>query len=182
MQSVFLMAAAMSLYFSSRWLKQQLPHARIVGEIALEGVDFNQRHPTMQMCRNIMWLGRWAVVNIAANVEVVVFLLKLADQHIASILRHIRMVVVDVCDFFNVFRPQRILVLAFFVFPVCIDEQHAFPLTGLVFVDDQHAGRDSGAIKETGWQSDDRFQHTVLDEPLAALPSPRRLGTKRRVA
>ena len=41
-------------------------------------------------------------------------------------------------------------------------------LAGSVLVDDQHAGRDAGAVEQAARQTDDRFEDAVLDEPLAA--------------
>ena len=37
-----------------------------------------------------------------------------------------------------------------------------------MLVDDQHAGRDAGAVEQVARQTDDRFEDAVLDEPLTA--------------
>ena len=82
-----------------------------------------------------------------------------------------RLVVVrgkDEIDLLNILGAELVLVLAFGVFAVGVDEEHlAAQRVGLVFVHHNDARGNARAIKEARRQADDGLDHVVLDEEFA---------------
>ena len=69
----------------------------------------------------------------------------------------------------NVLGTQEVLRLALAILAVGIDEEHVLSLGGVLFVDDQNAGRNASAVEQPGRQTDDGLQPAALDEVLARL-------------
>ena len=95
----------------------------------------------------------------------------------------------DVVDFLDVLGAERVLVFALGKLGVGIDEEDfVAEFVRLVFVQDENAGWDAGAIKEFGRKADDGLDdvalHTFLStqEAPCESPFPCRLGRGRRGA
>ncbi len=120
----------------------------------------------MQVGSDIVGFRWWAVIDVAANVEVPLFLLQFLKRHNSGIFVEVLPSPIDLSDLLYVFRTQRVLVLAFLEFSIRIDEQHVFAFGGSVLVDHQHTGRNAGAVKEVARQTNHGFQNAVFDELL----------------
>ncbi|OIQ71559.1 hypothetical protein GALL_468230 [mine drainage metagenome] len=120
-----------------------------------------------------MRFRRRGVIHIAADIAVVVFGRNFARRYAAGISRDIFSALgeaaVDVDDFGNVFRSQKILCLAFAVFAVCIDEHDVPASSSVLLVHHQHASRDAGAVEQPGRQANDGFKPAAFDEVLASF-------------
>ncbi len=88
-----------------------------------ESVYFGDRHTAMEMGANIMWLGRRGVVDIAADIAVVVLGGDFRDRDEAGITGDIGALAVSADDLRDVLRTEKVLRLAFAVFAVGIDEE-----------------------------------------------------------
>ena len=85
--------------------------------------------------------------------------------HQSAVLGQHQLVGQHVVDFFDVFGAQLVLVFAFGVFAVGVDEEHlVFQAVGLIFVAHDHTSRNASAIKQARWQADDGFDHVVVDQ------------------
>ena len=96
-----------------------------LGEIVLLGLHFGFGNAADQVGLHILRFRFGRVVHVAADVEVVVVGLDdlgLVDQ--AAVLGYLPLVGEDEVDLLDVFGAQLVLVLAFGVFPVGVDEQH----------------------------------------------------------
>ena len=88
--------------------------------------------------------------------------------HQSAVLGNLTLVGEDEIDLLDVLRAQFVLVLAFGVLAVGIDEQHlAAQRVGLALVAHQHAGRNAGAVEEAGRQADDGLDHVIADQQFA---------------
>ena len=134
-----------------------------------QGINFADRYAAVQMGAHVVRFGRRGVVHIAADVAVVVFRFNVRHRHTLGIAVDVMPGAVGVYDFVDVFRPQVVLRLAFAVFAVGIDEQHMIALLGAVFVQDQNAGRNAGAVEQVAGQADDGFKVTSVNKILARL-------------
>ncbi len=149
-------------------MEQQRTQPGVVVEVRGQQVDLTERNAAVQVCPDVVRFRRRGVIDVAADVEVEFLPLQFLDRHFPGVFCYAQPVAVDVGDLLDVFGPQRVLVLAFLVFPVGVDEEHAPTLGRIVLVDDQHAGRNARAVEQTGRQADDRFEVAILDELLAA--------------
>ena len=86
----------------------------------------------------------------------------------AAVFGQFALVREDKVDLLDVLGAELVLILAFGVFAVGVDEQHlAAQRVGLVLVHDQHAGGDAGSVKEARRKTDDRLDDVVAYEDLA---------------
>ena len=134
-----------------------------------QGVNLALGYAADEVGLHIFRLRIGGVVHIAADVEVVVVGLDdLGLVHQAAVFGDLALVGEDEIDLLDVFGAQLVLVLAFGVFAVGVDEQHLVAQgVGLVLVGHEHAGGNAGAVKEAGRQADDGLDHIILDEDLA---------------
>ena len=146
--------------------ENRILHALIVFKEIPKLFNFCHRDAAVQVGSDIMRFRWWAVIDVAANVQVPLFLLQFFERHDSGILVEVLPSPIDLSDLLNVFRTQRVLVLAFLEFSIRIDEQHVFAFGGSVLVDHQHTGRNTGAVKEVARQTNHRFQNAVFDELL----------------
>ena len=150
--------------------KAILPQARIVAPEMFQGIDLNNGHPAMQMGSHIMGLGRRRIIDIAADIAVVVFRGYLRHRHPAGIGGNIRPPAGAMDNLIDVFRPQMILGLAFAVFPVRIDKQHMVALGGALFIHDQKTGGNAGAVKKVAGQADNGLQIASFNKMFTRCP------------
>ncbi len=123
----------------------------------------------MQVGAHVVGFGRRGVIDIAADVAVVLFGDDLRLRHPSRISRNIFVGAVGVDDLVDVFRAQVVLRLAFAVFAVSVDEQHMVALGRAILVHHQDAGGDAGAVEEVAGQADDRLQIAALDKVFACF-------------
>ena len=135
----------------------------------LSGLHFRLRHAADEVSLHVLRLGVGRVVHVAADVEVVVVLLDdLRLVHETAVFRQLALLGEDEVDLLNVLGAELVLVLAFGVFAVGIDEEHlAAQGVGLVLVHHEDAGGNARAVEEAGRQADDGLDHVVLDEDFA---------------
>ena len=146
-----------------------------VEPVTRQRIDFFHRHAAVQVGAHVVRLGRRGVVDVAADVAVVVFGGDFFDRHAAGVGRHIRPALgeaaVDVDDLGEVLRAQEVLRLAFTVFAVGIDKNDVRAALAfehrVLLVHHQHAGGDAGAVEQSGGQADDGFEPAAFDEVLA---------------
>ena len=122
------------------------------------------------MGAHVLRLGRRAVVDVAPDVEIVFLGLQAGIGHEPAVGGHLQPVAVDVGDLLDVLGPQAVLVLAFPVLAVGVDEEHVVALARAGLVEHQHAGRDARAVEQAAGQADHGLQDAVLDKALAAGP------------
>ena len=70
----------------------------------------------------------------------------------------------DVHDLVDVHRAQAVLVAVFHIARAGVDHENASAGVGVFLVDDDDAGRDAGAVKQVGGQSDDAFDVALADQ------------------
>jgi hypothetical protein len=103
--------------------KESLAKAGVVAPVALQGVDLDQWHSTMQVSANVVRLRRRRVIHITPDVAVVVLGRDLAVRHHARVAGNRQPVPVDVDDLGDVFGAQEVLRASFAVLSVRVDEQ-----------------------------------------------------------
>ncbi len=135
----------------------------------LIAVHFALRNAADEVGLHVLWLGVGRVVHVAADVQVVVVFFRdllLADE--AAVFRQRDFVGEDVVDFLDVLGAEFVLVLALGEFAVGIDEENLVAQgVRLVFVEDDDAGGNAGAVEQAGRQADDGLDHVVIDQQLA---------------
>ena len=115
----------------------------------------------LQVRFHVLRRGRLRIVHVAADIAVEIFGFKRFLAHQAAVAVDFYLVVIDVTDFLNVFGAQRVLVFAFPVFSVGIDEEHALAVGGSGLVDNQQRSGNAGAVEQSLWQSDNTFQNAT---------------------
>src|SRR6202158_1118414 len=140
-----------------------------LGEIALSSLNFRLGHTADEVSLDILRLGVGRVVNVTADVEVVVVLIHdLCFVDEAAIFWQVALLGKDEINFFNVFRAKLVLVLAFSVLSVGIDKEHlAAQRVRFVLVHYEHACGNAGPVEKAGRQADDGFDHVVVNEDFA---------------
>src|SRR5690606_6674419 len=101
--------------------EEALAQTGIVGPGAGEGVDLGGGHAAVEVGAHVVGLGRRSVVDVAADVAVVVLGGDLGDGHEAGVAGHGGAGAVDVDDLVEVFGAQEVLGLAFALFAVGVD-------------------------------------------------------------
>ena len=117
-------------------MSESTPNLR---EVGCAGLHFCLGHAADQVGLHVLGLGVGRVVHVAADVEVVVVRVDdLRLVHEAAVFRQFALVREDEVDLLDVLGAELVLVLAFGVFAVGIDEEHlAAQRVGLVFVHDE---------------------------------------------
>ena len=162
-------AMACGVFFLTTRYEQAVAQTRVVVPEVAQGINFADRYAAVQMGAHVVRFGRRRIVHIAADVAVVVFRFNVRHRHTLGIAVDVMPGAVGVYDFVDVFRPQVVLRLAFAVFAVGIDEQYLIALQGTVFVQNQNAGRNAGAVEQVAGQANDGFEITSVNEILARL-------------
>ncbi len=118
---------------------------------------------------HVLGFGLGGVVDVAADVEVVIMLLHdLGLAHEAAVFRQLAFVGKDEINLFDVLGAEFVLVLALGVFAVGVDEENLVTQgVGFILVEDKDAGGDAGAVEEPGRQAHYCLDDVVLDEELA---------------
>ena len=130
---------------------------------------FSLRHTADEMGLHVLRFGVRSVVHIASNIEVEVVLFDdLGLGHEAAVFWQLAFVGEDEVNLLGVLGAELVLVFAFSVFAVGIDEEHLVTQSiGFVLVDDDDTGRDAGAVEQAWGQTDDGLDDVVIDEQLA---------------
>ena len=135
---------------------------------------FGLGYATHQMGAHVMWLRRWGVIGITADVEVVAVGLERGDVHDRREPRLLFEGLKGGDDLLDVLGHQEVLRPTFEVLAVGVDEQHlalalfgfaADPLSAALHALSQHqdARRNARAIEQVGRHADDGFQQIVIN-------------------
>ena len=119
----------------------------------------------MQMGVNVLQIFRRRAVNVTGDIQVIlVFLLDLIIGNKAGILEIVCDLLIE-CgdDFIDVPLTQAVLIAVLNEVVAGINHKDTLALGGISLIDDDNAGRDTGAIKQVGGQADDALDIALVD-------------------
>ena len=154
-----------------------LPHLRKqlafqAGEkhpILLHGIYICCGNTAMQMGINVLQIFRRRTVDITGDIQVIlVFLLDLIIGNKPGILGIVCDLLIE-CgdDFVDVPLTKAVLVAVLNEVMAGINHKDTLALGGISLIDDDNAGRDTGAIKQVGGQADDALDIALVNNSFA---------------
>ena len=138
--------------------KQFFLQAFVTIKNRLQFIDFIDRNAPIDMRFHILRRGSLGIVHITTDIAIVVLFGQRFLAHQTAVARYLFLVMIDEANLLDILGTQRVLVFAFLVFAVGIDEEHAFAIGGVGLVDNQQGGRDARTIEQSLRQSYDTFK------------------------
>src|SRR6266516_224721 len=111
---------------------------------------------------NVVQVFGFCTVNVAWNIEVVVFVCNFSYTHHARILRQFDLLVEHIDDLVYVLVAQTVLVAILYKALAGIYHEDACATRGVFLIDDDDTGGIAGAVEQVGGQTND-----ALDVPFA---------------
>src|ERR1019366_7395184 len=136
----------------------------------LERIDIGDGDTALEMALDVLQVLRHLAVDIARQVQVVVVLLDLLKADHARVAGHLKLPGEDIHDLVNVLCAEPILGAVLHESLACVDHEDALAGVGVLLVNNDNTGGNTGAVKEIGGQSYDS-----LDVPLTH-ESPANVG------
>ena len=144
-------------------------HLPVGGQRVVGGIKVALGDAAAQVALNVLQVLRLGTVDVPWQIQVVVVLGpgNLVERHHAGVARGVGLPGEGVHDSVDVLLAQAVLVAVLDEGLGGIDHEHAPARRGVLLVEHQNAGRNAGAIKEVGRQTDDAFEDARAQQLLA---------------
>ena len=118
--------------------------------VVVECLDIAIGDTTQQMRSDIVQIFRLGTVDIARNIQIVRILLNLGHTDHTRILRQIELAIEHIHNLMYILVAQTILVAILHIAFTGIDHKDTRASRSILLVQDDNAGRDTGAVEEVG--------------------------------
>ena len=136
--------------------------------VGLQCVHVGFGDAALQVACDVLFIFRFAAVDVAREVEVVFVLFDFGEADHACVFRVAVVVTVEhIHDLVDVAIAQAVFWAVLEIAFAGIEHEDAFAGVGVFLVDDDDAGGDAGAVKQVGGQADDAFDVALAQEVAA---------------
>ena len=118
----------------------------------------------MQVASDVLRVLRRLAVDVARQVEIELVLLNLLERNHTRVFRNIETLGEGIDDPVDVLLAQAVLGAVFHEAAAGVDHEDALASVGILLVDHHDAGRNAGAVKQVGRQTNDALDVSLADQ------------------